>query len=91
MALAWSPDGLTLAAGGDSVEQNITFWSTNGTLQGILPGTLSWHTNGVTALAFSPQGNLLASGGRRPGNMVRIWTNSTPRDLDDRNRGANLP
>ena len=76
MALAWSPDGLTLAAGGDSVEQNITFWSTNGILQGSLPGTLSWHTNGVTALAFSPQGNLLASGGRRPGNMVRIWTNT---------------
>lgn len=76
MALAWSPDGLTLAAGGDSVEQNITFWSTNGVLQGTLPGTLSWHTNGVTALAFSPQGNLLASGGRRPGNMVRIWTNT---------------
>ncbi|HXR04154.1 MAG TPA: hypothetical protein VN836_05545, partial [Verrucomicrobiae bacterium] len=78
MALAWSPDGLTLASGGDSVEQNITFWSTNGTLQGTLPGTLSCHTNGVTALAFSPQGNLLASGGRRPGNMVQIWTNSTP-------------
>ena len=76
MALAWSPDGLTLAAGGDSVEQNITFWSTNGILQGTLLGTLSWHTNGVTALAFSPQGNLLASGGRRPGNMVRIWTNT---------------
>jgi WD40 repeat protein len=78
MALAWSPDGLTLAAGGDSVEQNITFWSTNGVLQGTLGGTLSCHTNGVTALAFSPQGNLLASGGRRPGNMVQVWTNSTP-------------
>jgi WD40 repeat protein len=78
MALAWSPDGGTLAAGGDSVEQNITFWSTNGILQGTLPGALSGHTNGVTALAFSPQGNLLASGGRRPGNMVRVWTNSTP-------------
>jgi len=78
MALAWSPDGLTLAAGGDSVEQNITFWNTNGILQGTLPGKLSSHTNGVTALAFSPQGNLLASGGRRPGNMVRVWTNATP-------------
>jgi WD40 repeat protein len=77
MALAWSPDGLTLAAGGDSVERNITFWSTNGILQGFLPGILSGHTNGVTALAFSPQGNLLASGGRRPGNMVRVWTNTS--------------
>ena len=78
MALAWSPDGLTLASGGDSVEQNITFWSTNGVLQGTLPGTVSGHTNGVTALAFASQGKLLASGGRRPGNMVRIWTNSIP-------------
>ena len=76
MALAWSPDGTTLAAGGDSMEQNITFWSTNGIWQGTLPGTLSGHTNGITALAFSPQGNLLASGGRRPGNAVRVWTNS---------------
>ena len=76
--LTWSPDGLTLACGGDSVEQSVYFYSTNGILQGLLAGTVTGHTNGVTALVFSPQGNLLASGGRRPGNMVRIWTNNTP-------------
>jgi hypothetical protein len=50
---------LTLAAGGDSVEQNIAFGSANGMLQGALPGTLPGK---LTGPGISPNGNLLLCG-----------------------------
>jgi len=64
-ALAFSPDGRTLATG--SWNGAITLWD-------IESGTLlwtSWHTTNIQSLAFAPDGSLLASGGNDA--TVRLW------------------
>jgi WD40 repeat protein/serine/threonine protein kinase len=58
-ALAVSPDGSTIAAGGDN--QQIALWNdTHSDLPRILPQS---HTDSILALAFSPDGQTLASAG----------------------------
>src|SRR4051812_41113999 len=57
-AMAYSPDGRLLAAGGDDMK--VRLWDL---ASGELLFTLSQHTDWVRALAFSPDGQLLASGG----------------------------
>jgi len=64
-ALAFSPDGGTLASG--SYDGSVKLWD-------VESGTLlwsGWHTKGTTCLAFSPNGSLLASGGLDA--TVRLW------------------
>ena len=71
-AVAYSPDGQTIATG--SEDRTIKLWDAR-THQ--LRGTLTGHTLGVTALAFSRDGQTLASGGND--RIVRLWNMRTQR------------
>jgi hypothetical protein len=65
-ALAYSPDGKTLAAGFS--DRAVRFWAMP---EGRALGSLEWHLGGVQALAFSPDGEWLASGSAD--GYVRLW------------------
>jgi len=68
-ALTYSPDGRTLASGGD--DHVIRLWNV-ATGQEIGPPL--GHTGAVTSLAFSPEGMLLASASAD--QTVRLWRRS---------------
>lgn len=65
-AVAISPDGRTLACGGDDGALDLWEIDTNRLRQ-----TLAGHTKAVLSIAFHPQGKLLASGGAD--GTVRLW------------------
>jgi WD40 repeat protein len=77
LALAWSPDGTTLAAGTDAgiwlfspALTPITFWP---------DGTSSGESGGISALAWSPDGAMLAAA--RYDGLIRGWAVATGRRL----------
>ena len=60
MSIAYSPNGTTLASGGDDDEPTIRLWDvTTGVHKQTLTGRGQWF---IRDLAFSPDGNTLASG-----------------------------
>lgn len=65
-AVAFSPDGQTLASGG--VKQPIKLWRLS---NGEIKSNLTGHTDDVHAVAFSPDGKYLASGSAD--RTIRIW------------------
>jgi len=69
-ALAFSPDGTTLASG--SSDATIRLWHTaGGTPTGTPAGVLTGHTGAVNALAFSADGASMASTGTD--QTIRLW------------------
>ena len=71
-ALAFSPDGATLASGSSwTNEANLKLWNVaSQTLVATLPGHTGGPT-GVTSLAFSPSGDTLASGSGD--QTIKLW------------------
>ncbi|GAB4199905.1 MAG: hypothetical protein Fur006_51000 [Coleofasciculaceae cyanobacterium] len=69
-AVAFSPDGNTLASG--SFDQTVKLWDVS---TGEVLRTLQGHTNFVWAIAFSPDGKLLARGSED--QLVKFWDVNT--------------
>ena len=73
-AIAFSPNGTLLAAGGE--DRSIQLWDVaSGKLVRSLPG----HSKGTLAVAFSPDGRWLASGGGD--SAVKLWDVATGQPL----------
>ena len=82
-AVAWSPDGRLLAAGGARVDQprrringRIVLWDASA---GRVVASADAHAQGASAVSFSPDGRVLASGGEEA--VLRTWSVPTLRPL----------
>lgn len=75
LAVAYSPDGQTLASSGSS-DGTIQLWNAE---NGRHIRTLKGHTEMVSTLAFSPDGTILISGSKD--DALRMWDTDTGRML----------
>ncbi len=73
-AIAWSPDGCSLASGG--LDKTIKIWDA---ASGRKLHTLTGHTDFVDKLAWSPDGRRLASGSWD--KTIKIWDAASWREL----------
>jgi WD40 repeat protein/uncharacterized caspase-like protein len=73
LSVAFSPDGMVLASGGD--DHSIKLWEVE---TGRKLRTLTGHPGSVSSVAFSPDGKVLASGGSK---TIKLWEVATGREL----------
>jgi WD40 repeat protein len=92
-ALAFSPDGKTLASGSGGLDRKsqiawgeITFWDVAAGKEGL---SFKGHTEGIECLAFSPDGRTLATGAAD--SSVRLWDAATGKELAAFGRLGNRP
>ena len=76
-AVAFSPDGETLATGSD--DDTICLWNPR---TGEQIARLAGHTKHVYSVAFSPDGGVLASSAAWGDNGIRFWNPRTAKPLD---------
>jgi serine/threonine protein kinase/WD40 repeat protein len=76
-ALAFAPNGQSLASGAGFVESTIRLWDVvSGTEAGRFEGHRSW----ISSLAFWPDGKTLVSGSAD--QTIRIWDVATRKEID---------
>jgi WD40 repeat protein/serine/threonine protein kinase len=82
LALAFTADGATLAAGTQGGDNGIRLWDLKAG-EPKLKALLKVHAGGVSALAFAPSGKLLASGSQD--NTLRLWdlAGDEPREVTE--------
>ena len=86
--LAWSPDGKTLASGGN--DNCVQIWSTGDT--GETPvHTITAHQSAVKAVSWCPwQSNVLATGGGTVDRTIRLWNTSSMTELFSTDTGSQV-
>jgi WD40 repeat protein len=74
-SLCWSPDGATLAVGGQ--DWTVHLWDIGGGRELL---KFTGHRAPVTSVAFSPDGKRIASGGDNNDPTLRIWDLATGKE-----------
>lgn len=87
--LAWSPDGLTLASGGN--DNKLCLWDAATSSTSSARHTLTDHQAAVKALAWSPhERNLLATGGGTADRCIKFWNGQTGALLNSIDTGSQV-
>jgi len=87
--LAWSPDGLTLASGGN--DNKLCLWDAATSSTSTARHTLTDHQAAVKALAWSPhERNLLATGGGTADRCIKFWNGQTGALLNSIDTGSQV-
>jgi cell division cycle protein 20 (cofactor of APC complex) len=87
--LEWSPDGSTLASGGN--DNKLCLWDVNQSATPRPRFTLTDHQAAVKALAWSPHDrNLLATGGGTADRCIKFWNSQTGSLLNSIDTGSQV-
>jgi cell division cycle protein 20 (cofactor of APC complex) len=87
--LTWSPDGTTLASGGN--DNKVCLWDAAASSTSGTKFTLTEHQAAVKALAWSPhERNLLATGGGTADRTIKFWNTRTGSLLNSIDTGSQV-